>query len=252
MEAWAQPAARPVDHRTGPGRDERDHVPRRPVRTPGRRGHAAPAGQHLPADAPPRHRRASLHLAARAGRGRRGGLGAQRRGGRARVFAHAVRIHDDHGHAEPAQRLVPGDNLAEFPMLDRFREAGATDYFALQTTFGAAHRLGPADRVLTSWLTDAADGFDAGAAGGDRAADAAAGARREGELDLSDRQQRHRDLSRQGCGPARPQRHDRARRRRDHPGGAVVLRPAGLHQALGHDAARPARSVSCTNISSAW
>jgi adenylate cyclase len=60
------------------------------------------------------------------------------------------------------KRLVPGDNLAEFPMLDRFRKAGATDYFALQTTFGAVHRLGPADRVLTSWLTDAADGFDDG------------------------------------------------------------------------------------------
>jgi len=59
------------------------------------------------------------------------------------------------------RRLVPGDNRAEFPMLERFRAQGATDYFALQTTFGAAHRLGPADRVLTSWLTDAADGFDA-------------------------------------------------------------------------------------------
>jgi adenylate cyclase len=58
------------------------------------------------------------------------------------------------------KRLVAGDNLGEFPMLDRFRNVGATDYFALQTTFGAAHRLGPADRVLTSWLTDAADGFE--------------------------------------------------------------------------------------------
>ncbi len=59
------------------------------------------------------------------------------------------------------RRLVAGDNRAEFPMLERFRAQGATDYFALQTTFGAAHRLGPADRVLTSWLTDAAEGFDA-------------------------------------------------------------------------------------------
>jgi adenylate cyclase len=59
------------------------------------------------------------------------------------------------------KRLVAGDNLGEFPMLERFRAQGGTDYFALQTTFGAAHRLGPADRVLTSWLTDAADGFAA-------------------------------------------------------------------------------------------
>jgi adenylate cyclase len=58
------------------------------------------------------------------------------------------------------RRLVPGDNLATLPMLERFRAQGATDYFALQTTFGEAHRLGPADRVLTSWLTDAADGFE--------------------------------------------------------------------------------------------
>jgi adenylate cyclase len=56
------------------------------------------------------------------------------------------------------RRLVAGENRSEFPMLDRFRAAGATDYFALQTTFGA-HRLGPADRVLTSWLTDAGEGF---------------------------------------------------------------------------------------------
>ena len=60
------------------------------------------------------------------------------------------------------KRLVAGDNLGALPMLERFRAQGATDYFALQTTFGAAHRLGPADRVLTSWLTDAADGFDDG------------------------------------------------------------------------------------------
>ncbi len=45
-------------------------------------------------------------------------------------------------------------------MLDRFRAKGATEYLALQTIFGEAHRLGPADRVLTSWLTDAPAGFD--------------------------------------------------------------------------------------------
>ena len=59
------------------------------------------------------------------------------------------------------KRLVAGDNLREFPMLERFRAQGGTDYFALQTIFGAGHRLGPANRVLTSWLTDATDGFEA-------------------------------------------------------------------------------------------
>ena len=57
------------------------------------------------------------------------------------------------------RRLTGSDDNAALAMLDRFRGVGGTDYFALQTTFGAAHRLGPADRVLTSWLTDAADGF---------------------------------------------------------------------------------------------
>jgi adenylate cyclase len=57
------------------------------------------------------------------------------------------------------RRLTGGENRAELAMLDRFRGVGGTDYFALQTTFGEAHRLGPADRVLTSWLTDAPGGF---------------------------------------------------------------------------------------------
>jgi adenylate cyclase len=58
------------------------------------------------------------------------------------------------------RKLAQGDTRSEFPMFDRFRGDGATDYFALQSTFGETHRLGPADRVLTSWLTDAPEGFD--------------------------------------------------------------------------------------------
>jgi adenylate cyclase len=57
------------------------------------------------------------------------------------------------------RRLTDSDDRVTLAMLDRFRGVGATDYFALQTMFGAAHRLGPADRVLTSWLTDATGGF---------------------------------------------------------------------------------------------
>jgi len=55
---------------------------------------------------------------------------------------------------------LSGNEPSEFRMLDRFRSEGATDYLALQTIFGEAHRLGPANRVLTSWLTDAPGGFD--------------------------------------------------------------------------------------------
>jgi adenylate cyclase len=64
------------------------------------------------------------------------------------------------GTPEFRRRLTPGDDRSKFPMLERFWTAGGTDYVALQTRFGAAHGLGPADRVLTSWLTDAPAGFE--------------------------------------------------------------------------------------------
>jgi len=56
-------------------------------------------------------------------------------------------------------RLSSGEGCDEFPMLDRFRNAGATDYFALQNDFGDAHSLGPARHILTSWLADRPEGF---------------------------------------------------------------------------------------------
>ncbi len=56
--------------------------------------------------------------------------------------------------------LATGEGCDEFPMLERFRGAGATDYFALQTDFGDARSLGPARYILTSWLADAPEGFD--------------------------------------------------------------------------------------------
>ncbi len=57
-------------------------------------------------------------------------------------------------------RVATGEGCDRFPMLERFRGAGATDYIALQTDFGEAHSLGPARHILTSWLTDAPEGFD--------------------------------------------------------------------------------------------
>ncbi len=56
--------------------------------------------------------------------------------------------------------LVTGERCDEFPMLERFHGAGGTDYIALQTDFGDTHSLGPARHILTSWLTDAPEGFD--------------------------------------------------------------------------------------------
>jgi adenylate cyclase len=71
-------------------------------------------------------------------------------------FGHMMRTDQ----LEFRARFSGSNEPSEFRMLDRFRAEGATDYLALQTIFGEAHRLGPADRVLTSWLTDAPGGFD--------------------------------------------------------------------------------------------
>jgi len=48
---------------------------------------------------------------------------------------------------------------AAFPILQELREGGATDYIAFATAFGAAHRLGPVEGVVSSWTTERANGF---------------------------------------------------------------------------------------------
>jgi len=58
-------------------------------------------------------------------------------------------------------RLDDAD-LAELPLLEAFRAKGGTDYLALQNRFGGAHVVGPVDRILTSWVSDAPDGFSEG------------------------------------------------------------------------------------------
>ncbi len=57
--------------------------------------------------------------------------------------------------------IASGEGCEDFPMLEHFRTTGATDYLALQSDFGESHALGPARYVLTSWLADAAKGFEA-------------------------------------------------------------------------------------------
>ena len=57
------------------------------------------------------------------------------------------------------RRLDRVDETPKFPLFDEFGQRGGTDYFAMQTSFGQTAALGPVDRVLTSWLTDAPDGF---------------------------------------------------------------------------------------------
>jgi len=133
--------------------------PRWPVRAPGRRGMPLLRVNICQPDAPSRHRRASLHLAARAGRGRRGGLGAACRGGGPSI-RDAVRIHDDDGHAEPAPaRWCRATTGSEFPMLERFAR-WARRITSLCRRLRRGPPAGAADRC-DLLLTDAADGFDA-------------------------------------------------------------------------------------------
>lgn len=62
------------------------------------------------------------------------------------------------GEPRMRQRLDDAD-LAHLPLLEAFRDKGGTDYFALQNRFGDTHVVGPVDRILTSWVSDAPDGF---------------------------------------------------------------------------------------------
>jgi adenylate cyclase len=64
------------------------------------------------------------------------------------------------GETRLRRRLTTGEGIAEFPMLERFRAEGATDYFAFRVDFGEAQRLGPADGIYVSWLSDAPGGFE--------------------------------------------------------------------------------------------
>ena len=57
------------------------------------------------------------------------------------------------------RRLGRDDEPPKFPLFDELRRRGGTDYFAMQTGFGKAASLGPVDRILSSWLTDAPEGF---------------------------------------------------------------------------------------------
>jgi len=65
----------------------------------------------------------------------------------------------DHDLFQLRFRLGAGEGCSDFPMLTRFRQGGATDYFALRTDFGGTPGQSPARRAMTSWLTDAPQGF---------------------------------------------------------------------------------------------
>jgi len=58
------------------------------------------------------------------------------------------------------RRLGADYRAGEFPVLDEFRGKGATDYLALVERVEKATWIGETRGVVTSWLTDAPEGFD--------------------------------------------------------------------------------------------
>ncbi len=57
------------------------------------------------------------------------------------------------------ERLWESNAPTRFPLLDEFREQGASDYYALQIRFGEEARPGPTNRLISSWVTDRPEGF---------------------------------------------------------------------------------------------
>ncbi|MDH3377066.1 MAG: adenylate/guanylate cyclase domain-containing protein, partial [Gammaproteobacteria bacterium] len=58
------------------------------------------------------------------------------------------------------QRLKEPSDFQQFPVLQEFRDAGATDYLAVLTPFGDPETaFERQDGILTSWVSDAPDGF---------------------------------------------------------------------------------------------
>ena len=57
------------------------------------------------------------------------------------------------------RRLAGTYRRGEFPLLDRFADAGVTDYVAYVARIDENLRLGDRSGMLSSWTTDAAEGF---------------------------------------------------------------------------------------------
>jgi adenylate cyclase len=62
---------------------------------------------------------------------------------------------------ELRRRLADDYERGEFPLLDRFRDEGMTDYLAMAVRFGPDASLGKVDGLVCSWATDRPGGFSA-------------------------------------------------------------------------------------------
>ena len=62
--------------------------------------------------------------------------------------------------SHPRMRVrLDGNESTGFPLLDSFRERGATDYLAIGTAFEGEDKFGPVDGLMSSWTITGAGGF---------------------------------------------------------------------------------------------
>ena len=62
--------------------------------------------------------------------------------------------------SEPTlRRRLTAESESEFSIFPELRQAGATDYLALMTSFGSERKIAIMDGIMSSWTTDAPAGF---------------------------------------------------------------------------------------------
>jgi len=57
------------------------------------------------------------------------------------------------------RRRLTAESESEFSIFPELRQAGATDYMAIATSFGSDSRIAVMDGIVSSWTTDAPQGF---------------------------------------------------------------------------------------------
>lgn len=57
------------------------------------------------------------------------------------------------------RRRLTAESESEFSIFPELRQAGATDYIAIATSFGNERKIAIMDGIMSSWTTDAASGF---------------------------------------------------------------------------------------------
>ena len=128
------------------------------------------------------------------------------------------------------RRRLTHNEPIDFPSIEELREQGHTDYLALVQRFAGDGVIGEMDCVSSSWSTDAPGGFQDWQVEQLRAARPGPCARHQMRLARPHRGHTGRDLSRPRRRAPGAGRTHRARSRRPDRHGAVVLRPARLHQ----------------------